>query len=316
MIRTIYKTLPFVFSACVALAQTAPASFEVATIKPTPPPDMSGGKVMIRFGCGNDPVRVDCSGITLKDMLTRGYKLKNYQVTGPAWIESERYDVKAKIPDGAKPEQLPEMWKSLVTERFGISAHTEKRDLPIYALIVGKGGPKLTPAEENPQNQVFTAPDGSKVNLGGGPTGGFRTTTGGPGGGSGGPAPGAGAMMMRVGQGGTTNMQLKGSTLGGFSDTLGRMLDRPVIDMTNVEGKYDINLEMSMEDLIGMKRTMAGGPMVMMRQAGGAEGHGDGESNPTGSIFSAVQKLGLKLDSRKSPIDMLIVDKAEKPTEN
>src|SRR5262249_41438571 len=155
--------------------------------------------------------------------LTRGYSLKAYQVNGPSWIESERYDVTAKIPDGAKPEQLPEMWKSLVTERFRVTAHTEKRDLPIYALIVGKGGPKLTPAEENPKPQEITAPDGSKVSIGGGPVGGFRTTTGG--GGAAGAPPAGGAMMMRVGAGGTSNMQMKSATMGGFSDFLGRMLD-------------------------------------------------------------------------------------------
>jgi len=312
MIRTIYRTLPILFSACAALAQTAPASFEVASIKPTPPPDMSGGRVMIRMGCGNDPARFDCSGITLKDMLTRGYKLKNYQVSGPAWIESERFDVKAKIPDGAKPDQIPEMWKSLVAERFNLAAHTEKRDLPIYALIVGKGGPKLTPAEENPQNQVFTAPDGSKINVGGGgPSSGFKTTTTGSGG-----APAGGAMMMSMGGGGTSQMQMRSATMGGFSDFLARMMDRPVIDMTSVEGKYDISLEVSLEDMASMKRGMAAmhGAGMMM---GGRGGDGPApDSTPAPSIFSAVQKLGLKLDSRKAPIDMLVVDKAEKPTEN
>jgi len=114
---------------------------------------------------------------------------------------------------------------------------------------------------------------------------------------------------------GSGKMQLKGATLGGFSDMLTRMMDRPIVDMTSVQGKYDIVLEVSMEDMIGMKK-MAGGAGTMVHMSGGG---GDGpapDSNPRGSIFSAVQQLGLKLEPRKSPIETLIVDKAERPSEN
>jgi len=297
MTRAIYS---IVFSACAMWAQSAPASFEVATIKATPPPEMAGGRVMIRVGCQNDPGRVNCSGFTVKDMLTRGYSLKPYQISGPSWIESERFDVTAKIPEGAPADKVPEMWQSLVNERFRLVSHRETKDLPIYALIVGKNGPKLTPAEENDGKPlVVSAPDGGKVTLGPG-GGGGRVVTGGQ------------ASMVMDGSG---KMQLKGATLGGFSDMLTRMMDRPIVDMTSVQGKYDIVLEVSMEDMIGMKK-MAGGAGTMVHMSGGG---GDGpapDSNPRGSIFSAVQQLGLKLEPRKSPIETLIVDKAERPSEN
>ncbi len=304
MTRAIYRTIPCLLSACALWAQSAPATFEVASIKPTPPPDMTGGKVMIRVGCQNDPGRVNCSGLTVKDMITRGYGLKPFQVSAPSWVESERWEVTAKIPDGAPAEKVPEMWQSLVNERFKVVSHRENKDLPIYALIVGKNGPKLTPAEENAGPVTFNAPEGPRVSMprgGGDGVGGgsvSRTVTSG------------GAMTMD----GSGKMQVKGATLGGFSDMLTRMMDRPVFDMTNVSGKYDIVLEVSMEDMIGMKR-MAGGAVMMAHGGGGGEGPAP-DSNPRASIFSAVQQLGLKLEPRKSPVEILVVDKAERPSEN
>jgi len=300
MTRAIYRTIPCLLTACALWAQTSPASFEVASIKPTAPPDMAGGKMMIRVGCQNDPGRVNCSGLTVKDMLTRGYGLKPFQVSGPSWVENDRWDVMAKIPDGAQSEKVPEMWQAMVTDRFHVVLSRETKELPIYALIVGKNGPKLTPAEENASPTVVTAPDGSKVSLGSG------------GGVSGGGGARQGTMIMD----GSGKMQVKGSTLGGFSDMLSRMMDRPVFDMTNVSGKYDIVLEVSMEDMVGMKRMAGGGGAVMMSHGGGGGEGPAPESNPRASIFSAVQQLGLKLEPRKSPVETLIVDKAERPSEN
>jgi uncharacterized protein (TIGR03435 family) len=318
-----YKTIPLTLAAAALCAHAASMEFEVATVKPTPPPDMSGGKVMLRFGCSNDPGRVSCSGITIKDMLTRGYSLKPYQVTGPGWIESERWDITAKIPDGAPADKLPEMWQNLLVSRFHVSTRRETKDLNIYALVVGKNGPKLTPAEESDKPITFNAPDGSKVTLpppsGGGGGIGVRDQAGdhagGPGpktpvmasGQAGGPRT---AMMVMDGMG---KMQVKGATLGGFSDMLTRMMDRPVLDMTSVEGKYDITLEVSMEDMVGMKRM--GGPAAVMMHDRGPDGPAP-DGNPRASIFSAVQQLGLKLEPRKAPIDFLVVEKAERPTEN
>jgi len=168
--------------------------------------------------------------------------------------------------------------------------------LPIYALIVGKGGAKLKASDENAPPPQFTTPTGAKIDApkGGGPAGG-------------------GMMMMATNGGGSGRMQLNRATMDGFANMLSRMLDRPVLDMTEIKGNYDIVLEVSMEDMIGMKKMAAGLPAKHMEGDGGPAPEGA----PAASIFSAVQQLGLKLDSRKSPVDMLVVDKAEKvATEN
>jgi uncharacterized protein (TIGR03435 family) len=106
-----------------------------------------------------------------------------------------------------------------------------------------------------------------------------------------------------------------------FSDMLSNMLGKTVVDMTEVQGSYDIALDVSMEDLAGLKGGMMGlrGPMGPGGGGGGGGGeHGPApDAAPSASIFQAVTALGLKLDPRKGPVEHLIVDKGEKvPTEN
>jgi uncharacterized protein (TIGR03435 family) len=312
----------FVMVSGVSLAQPAAGSpsFEVASIKPAAP--MEHGRVMVRMG--GDPGRIDYTNVSLKDVLTRAYGVKRHQINGPSWLDSERFDITAKIPEGVSRDQIPVMLQNLMAERFKMTAHKETKDQPVYALIVGKNGPKLKKASETDDgNFRFETPGG-----GGGPL--VRESTAVSGGGAraaGGPPPppppgagagggGARAMMMIGGNG---RMQVRKATLGNFADMLSNMLDRPVVDMTGVEGNYDIDLEVSMEEMVGMRRM--GGAVAVMHGPGpggaGGEGGPAPESAPSASIFSAVQQLGLKLDPRKAPIEFVVIDKMEKvPTEN
>jgi len=121
---------------------------------------------------------------------------------------------------------------------------------------------------------------------------------------------------------GNGKLEAKRVKLGVFTDMLANMLGRPVIDKTNLEGQYDITLEVSPEDIRGMHR-MAAPPAAAMGEGAGAGTAGPGaeapapERAPGGSLFSAVQQLGLKLESQKGPVERLVVDSAEKvPTEN
>jgi uncharacterized protein (TIGR03435 family) len=296
-------------AACTAFAQGNPPAFEVASIKPAAPQEQ--GKMMVRMG--GDAGRVDYANVSLKDVLARAYDVKRYQIRGPAWLDSERYDITAKVPDGVPKEQIPAMLQALLSERFRMTIHRESKDEPVYALIVGKGGPKLTKSEAG--DGPVPGPGGPPAGSGPGPSGGFAK--GGPGGPPDprGPMP-KGAMMMQVGgPGGNARMRASGATMGRFCDMLSNMLDRPVIDMTQLDGNYDIELDVSMEELAGMKRMAVGGP------GPGVPGGGDHgpapDAAPAASIFSAVQTLGLKLDPRKAPVAYVMVDKADKvPTEN
>jgi len=94
------------------------------------------------------PVHLTMSNVTLKFCLQQAYGLTEHQVFGPGWIKSARYDVNATLPEGGQPEQVWPALRAVLEEHFQLSLRRETKVMPIYALIVAKGGPKLQPAEE------------------------------------------------------------------------------------------------------------------------------------------------------------------------
>src|SRR6185295_9333123 len=114
--------------------------FEVASIRPSPPPGTSGNvSVGIRF----DGAQMRVSQFSIKDYLAIAYNLKDYQVIAPDWVRGARFEINAKIPEGADRDKIPEMLQSLLAERFEVKFHREKRDFPVYVLTAAKGGVKL-----------------------------------------------------------------------------------------------------------------------------------------------------------------------------
>ena len=289
MIRNVLSAGLMLAMCGAADGQSAPPSFEVASIKPAPPP--TDGRMMVSLG--GDQGRVNYTNANLKQVLQRAYGVKSYQISGPSWLDSERYNIVATIPEGLSQDQVPVMLQGLLAERFKLKMHREKKDQSVYALVAGKGGPKLQKSTDEDLAPNFDLP----VPAGGGPKKG-------------------GMIMIRNG-----HIEMKKMTMSGFADMLSNMLDRPVVDMTGIQGNYDVNLDVSMEDMVGMK----GG--LRIAHPGGGPGGPDGGGGPAGgpapdgppapSIFTAIQQLGLKLDPRKAPIDYIVIDGGEKtPTEN
>ncbi len=316
----------------VAMSQPAPAAaplaFEVATIKPSEPITGMGGKVMVRIGVRNDGAMVSYARMSLRALVQNAYGVKDYQVSGAPWMDTLQFDISAKLPDGASKDDAPEMLKTLLKERFKVSIHIEKKDHPIYALVVGKSGPKLKVAETNASEKSAATPrePGSAAPpppppppSGGGRGGGTAVFAMSDGGGRGGPP--SGGMSMRMdGSGG--HIDGKEMTMTRFAETLSRFLDRPVIDQTAIEGSYDFKIDMSPEEMGNMMSQMKG---IMM--AGPAGGHGPGPAGAApdglpnapegGSIFQSIQQYGLKLEPKKAPMDIITIDNAEKtPSEN
>jgi uncharacterized protein (TIGR03435 family) len=257
MIRSITVFAILVVSR-LAAAQALP-QFEVATIKPSAP--ITGGRVQI--GMGGDPGRINYQGLPMRMLLAAAFDVKDYQISGPDWLDSERFDVMAKIPEGVKREQVPAMLQALLAERFKMTFRREKKEMGVYALIVGKNGIKAK------------AVDGS--------------------------AKGVGQIMM-IGRG---HVESK-VTLSGFADFLSRWVDRPVLDMTETKGNFDIKLDWTPEPGQGVMRGLPVGPP----RTDGGEGGGD-SNGP--SIFTALQEqLGLRLESRKAPVDIVMLDHIEK----
>jgi len=260
-------------ASCTAFGQ----SFEVASIKPAAPP--TDGRLMVRMG--GDAGRVSYVNVSLTNIIMNAFKVKEHQISGPNWLNTERFDVSAKLPAGAARDQVPAMLQNLLTERFKLTLHREPKVLPAYALVLAKTGLKLQPAEV-----VENAAPGQ---------------------------PGGPGMKMMMGPRGR---HLAGRiTLQQLADSLSNWLDRPVVNMTDTKGVYDVDLEWSGDEgprsILGM-RGPGGGP------EGGPRPEIHDESADAPSIFTALQeKLGLKLDSTKAPVDILIIDHVEKvPTEN
>jgi uncharacterized protein (TIGR03435 family) len=319
MLKALGKfALTLVLAAGAVLAQSpavAPA-FEVASIKPAPafnPADVAAGKLHV--GVTIDGARVDIGFLSLADLIPIAYRLKRYQVSGPDWMAAQRFDVQATIPEGASKDQVPEMLQALLAERFKLVAHRDSKENSVYALVVGKNGPKLKESppdtaapSDDPANggaSIGTAKGQVQVNVSGKGT----VITGGQ----------MGKTRMAMGTDGMMHLEAEKLTLAAFADLLSPLLDRPVVDMTDLKGNYQISLSLSMEDLRNLARSAG---MAMPGQAGRGPEAGrqpaDAASDPSGgSIFSAVQGLGLKLESRRVPVENLVIDHLEKnPTEN
>src|SRR5580692_877613 len=123
------------------LASSAPGveQFEVASVKPSAPVPPNGGVYFgpPRGGPGTpDPGLITWSYATLKGLLMAAYDVKNYAVSGPAWLNTERYDIVAKVPAGAAREQVNRMWQRLLAERFGVVLHHESREFQVEELVV------------------------------------------------------------------------------------------------------------------------------------------------------------------------------------
>ena len=318
MLRAIMSAGLVVFTSCAAFAQTAENSpaFEVASVKPAAPITGNRIMVMIRGGPGSpDPGQITYSNVTVKNVLTTAYGVKGFQISGPGWLDSERYDIVAKLPRGATKAEFMVMLQNLLAERFKLTLHREKKDLPMYALVVGKNGPTLKESADAPAPKDGEAPkaDGPlaerQLRMG---KDGFPMLP--PGSGRG----GATAIAL---VNGNARMTATKQSMAGLAEMLSNQLDLPVVDMTGLTGKYDFTLSFAPEGGMAVKAGILAPP-----SAGPPSGEGgpgvpaasapDGESSS--NLFTALQEqLGLKLEQRKGPVELLVIDHLEKaPIEN
>jgi len=267
-------------------------TFEVASIRPSGPP--SGDHMSV--GIHIDGARISCTYFSLKDYITAAYAVKIYQVVGPDWIGGERFDIAATLPAGAKQEQVPDMLKALLADRFGMKFHRETRDFPVYGLVAAKGGLKMQESAPDPDDPTDQPKAATNV-----------TGTGGRGG-----------VHLDYGHGSFFTMADNKFTarklpMSSFAEVLARFEDRPVVDMTELKGSYDFDLEFTPEDYMAMliRSAIAAGvtmPPEALRMLSGSSGD---------SLLNALQRLGLKLETRKAPLEVLVIDRIEKaPTEN
>lgn len=261
--------------AATALAQSP--SFEVVSIKPSPPD--AGSTVSSGGGPGTrSPETWNCRAMTLHNIVWIGFNLRLQQLVAPEWMKEPRFDITAKVPAGATREQFYTMFQNMLVERFGLKFHRAEKEVDGFQLVIAKNGPKLkestapppAPPDPNQPRPVFRPTLGAD---------GFPEF----------PSGATGISIMR----GRGRARLSNVTIQRLVSLLDDTIGKPVVDATGLTGKYELDLHWVAADPL---RPDAGGPNV---------------------FAAVQEQLGLKLEPKKTTVPLVIVDHAEKvPTEN
>jgi uncharacterized protein (TIGR03435 family) len=241
-----------------AMPADADPVFDVTVIKPS---DLGAPGKGIRV----QGRQLSTLNFSVSDMITFAYGIHVRQITGaPAWIESEKYNVTAKPAGEGQPntKQWKIMLQKMLADRFQLTFHHEKKELSVYAITVGKNGPKLTKSAGDP-NGLYGA---------GGPPGAFSA---------------------------------RNANMGDFAEVMqSTMLDRPVVDQTGLSGRFDFQLKFTPDET-----QYAGAGARVPPPADDATAPPD--------LFTALQEqLGLKLQATKAPVDVIVIDRVQKPSAN
>ena len=311
-----------------AAAQTRELQFEVATVRPAETfnaQDLMSGKAAVGVAVKGNRVTIRYS--SLRDLAVQAWEVKPFDVQAPDWLGQQRYDITALIPEGATEKDVPQLLRSLLRDRFKMVAHKESKDTQVYALLEARGGNKMKPAPElappPPPDPNQPAPDPAKDTGAGMVVNGERMnikqTANSQGGAqvaiSGGRN---GAQHVTVGADGNMHMEIERMTMADLAEQLALVLDFPVQDRTGLSGSFQVALDLTMGDLMGMMNKLnaaSGGAMLppeaqsRLAQMAAAE--------PGGTVMSSISKLGLRLEKQKGSVATLIIESAEKtPTEN
>ena len=276
-----------------ASTDLASLTFEVASVKSNKSGD---GRVMI----GGPPGRFNVTNMPLRGIIGFAFAIQPFQlVGGPEWINGDRFDIVAKVQADTPPAAMfgagspgptQRMLQHLLADRFKLKVHTETRDMPIYALVLarsdGKLGPKLQPAAVDCAALRGRGPGGAP------------------------PAPLAPGqrpqcgMMMGIG-----SLAAGGVPVSVLATTLSPRVGRIIVDRTGLTGPYEFNLDFTPDQL-----PPAGGPGPVAPPGAPPLAPVD----PNGpSLYTALQEqLGLKLDSQRGPVEVIVIDSVDHPTED
>ena len=226
------------------------------------------------------------TNMPLKELIIIAYRIQPFQISGgPPWLESVHYDIVAKPEHKARRGDIQSMLQALLADRFQLSIRRETKELPIYAMVLARKDGRLGPQLVESKEGACTQPDPTKLPP--------PPEPGKP------PAFMCGQLMM--------NLRRLTATAIPVSDMipmLSRTLGKTIVDKTGLTGKYDITLTWTPDESQALQL-----PPDTPKPP---------PSDSTGpSIFTALQEqLGLKLESQKGPVELFIVERAEKPSEN
>jgi uncharacterized protein (TIGR03435 family) len=306
-------------------AQAAPGNlaFDVASVRPSPAPDQATMLTGLMAGKQPNWVRIDGSRATfnyesLNDLIAYAYKMRRYEISGPEWLVTDRFDIAARLPDGATKDDVPEMLRALLAERFKLATHREMSEQPVLGLVIGKSGPKLKEAAATPEaidQDAPLKPGESKQDTPSGPIRLMKNADG-----STTYNMGARGSFTLKFDGETRSMHMEASTITmkGFvmmMTTLGAGEGRQIVDMTGLTGMYQAAVDFSLMDL--QSSLSAQGIDIPRRPGGGSSGADATDPEGGATVSAALEKLGLRLEKSRAKVDRLVVDHVEKsPTEN
>lgn len=264
-------------------AQPVRPAFEVTSVKPAPrgcPSSGSQGTVSL---CTTLEAEIQIAYNLAAFGPHRGSGARRLKIVGgPAWVRTDPYEIKAKANGDAAPDQMyGPMMQVLLEDRFQLRMRREAREMPVYFLTVAKRGLKLKAAKEG----SCVAPDANQPSDDPSKECGY----------------GSALKMANASGGQNIAMDGRGETMAEFADLLSNLgSDRVVIDKTGLTGLFNIHLEFAMD---AAPRAPGPGP--------------SGTDAPWQSLFTAVQEqLGLRLSPGKGPVEVLVIDHVERPTEN
>jgi uncharacterized protein (TIGR03435 family) len=215
-------------------------------------------------------------------------------VIAPEWTAQERFDISANIPAGATRDQVPEMLRALLRDRFKLMSHPERREFPVYELTAAKSGLTIKPSVPDPN-----APAAPTATIAGG-------------------SGSAGGVNLALPGGATFSLlpdklEARNMTLAQLADMFSRFADRPVLDATGLPGKYDLSVALTPDDYQPLLiRSAVNAGVVLPPQALRLL-----DAAPGNALGNVLAGTGLTLESQKAPLDVIVVDSALKaPTEN
>ena len=281
--RKLLLTLSAVGAVVIAVrAQDKDQTFDVASVRANKSGDGNG---MLRQLPGG---RMTATNMPLRPMITFAYSLAGYQlVGGPGWLNTDRYDVVAKmdgnptsafVPGSTAANPMQVALQKLLEDRFKLKIHRETRELDIYALVMlkpGTPGPGLTPTKQDCAAAAAAAQRGAPP-----------------------PPPGSNAPFCGI-QGGPGRLKFGGLPASAFAQAFSGPSGRMVVDRTGLTGGWDFELNYAPD------------------QRGQAPGANAATDSDLPGFFTAIQEqLGLKLESTKGPVDVVVIDGIERPMED
>jgi len=261
--------------------------FEVASIKPS----AIRSDNSVDIGVHIDGAQVHISTLSLRDYIGAAYRIRPYQITGPDWLPQTKFEVDAKIPDGVPRDKVPEMIQSLLEDRFQMKAHRTSKEFPVYAITVA--GPlklKESPVDANAP-AAGTPPPAVQIAASGGP----------------------GGVNMNMGGGASfrfadNRLEVVKLTFPVLADRLAMFFDKPVVDQTGLTGRYDFAIDLAPEDYRAMLiRSAVNAGVVLPPQALQLL-----EGGNAASLIGGMRDLGIKMEARKAPLDVVVIDSMNK----